>query len=332
MADGILIGGSPSTGSSALVHILNRHPALLAGPETYLFMHPGLYTDWERHKTYLLKTSKFGGLKSRGWFKMNGADLLQPFYGQSTTSLLHLIAEADTFSHFAGAYFQSALQKAGARIWVEKSPSNALCFDHFLHIFPEGKVVHTTRDPYDAIASLVARGLSPFSATAFYLINTAFAIKKAEDSRYHLLKYEEWVASPEKVLKPLLQSLGLKWRADLIRPEAGEEVRMEGWLHNEKAALSTRSIGRFYQLTDEQQRHITCAVRQMRINPRYRKVYGLEVGSIQDLCAALGYPEKPSVGHVCSQLKMARLAARFFRLTRFYPHWGRCFPITLSGT
>ena len=54
----IIMGGSQSTGSSLLVNILNRHSMLVAGPETYLFMHPKLYHHWEENKKYLIKTNK----------------------------------------------------------------------------------------------------------------------------------------------------------------------------------------------------------------------------------------------------------------------------------
>lgn len=156
-ACGILIGGSPSTGSSVLVNVLNRHPELAAGPETYLFIHPDLYREWDRYGHYLLKRDRFRGLKSIGWFRKNGADLLLPEYGWDPAGLAALLNRSASFPEFVEGYFSTAMTRKGATQWIEKSPSNSLAFPDFLKFFPEGKVIHTTRNPYDAVASLIAR-------------------------------------------------------------------------------------------------------------------------------------------------------------------------------
>ena len=329
MVNCMLIGGSPSTGSSVLVNILNRHPEVLAGPETYLFMHPKLFLEWEANKRYLLETSWVKGLKSEGWFRMNGADLLQPFYQNPAVQLREMVTRAEDLTAFSNSFFQKALQTKGARIWVEKSPSNALCFDHFLNDFPSGKVVHTTRNPYDTIASLMARGLSVYSATAFYLINTAFALKSASDSRHFLLRYEDWVQRPEVRLQALLEFFGLSWKNHLLQPEEGEEVRMEGWLHSEKGALNAGSIGRFERLSPEEQGRIRWAVQQMRMNPIYGAMYGLAHHSIREICDILDYPFLPAEGTATAGIRLARLCDRWARLVRFYPHWGKKYPVVV---
>ncbi|MBK7410802.1 MAG: sulfotransferase [Saprospirales bacterium] len=135
MVDGILIGGSPSTGSSVLVNMLNRHPDVVAGPETYLFIHPKLYTEWPAYRWFLLHRSKWGGLKSIGWFRKNGADLLDPFYGWTQESLSAEIPQALDLPAFAEAFFSKSRKGKDASRWVEKSPSNALCLDLFSTTF-----------------------------------------------------------------------------------------------------------------------------------------------------------------------------------------------------
>lgn len=311
------------------MNILNRHPELLAGPETYLFMHPKLFSDWETNKRYLLRTSWMTGLKSEGWFRMNGTDLLQPFFQNTSSQLREMVHREGNLPAFSNAFFQKALQTKGARIWVEKSPSNALCFDRFLKLFPTGMVVHTTRNPYDTVASLVARGMTPFSAVAFYLINTSFALKTSEDSRHYLLKYEHWAQEPFRDLKAFLDWLGLPWSPDLLEPEEGAEVRMEGWLHNEKGPLKAGSIGRFGRLSLEQQTQIRCVMQQLRINPAYGAKYGLSHSSVREICTALNYAFQP-VDQICGKgVRFDELRDRWARLIRLYPNWGKNYPVML---
>lgn len=317
---GILIGGPPSTGSSVLVNILNRHRDLLAGPETYLFIHPKLYTDWKRSREYLVKTSPLGGLKSVGWFRRNGADLMDPFYGWEKASLDEAIRSAPDFPAFADEYFYQPLERKGAKQWVEKSPSNSLCFDHFLMSFPGGKVVFTARDPYDTIASLVARGYTPWYATAACLVNSAFAMKVFDDPRFFCLKYEEWVRSPESSLPVLFYFLGLEWSPSLLVPEEGEgEVRMEGWLHNEKGRLQPGSIGRFRKLKKEDQDRIRYAVAHMRLRGPYRNRYQLPVEGMPEVMERLGYEVQPPERSYGNEFELLLMKDRLERILRLYP-------------
>jgi hypothetical protein len=317
---GVLIGGSPSTGSSVLVNILNRHPDVVAGPETFLFMHPKLYTNWERYKHFLIRKSKVGGLKSIGWFRMNGADLLDPFYGHSPSTLRKCLESAASFPEFARDFFQPAMQAKGARIWVEKSPSNALCLDVFLKHFPSGRVIHTTRDPYDTMASLVARGYSAFYAAGAYLINTAFALRAAGEGRHFLLRYEDWVMDPQERLSACLSFLGLEWDPALLQPrDGGAPVRMEGWLHDERGPLQQGSIGRFARLSPADQHAIRAVAQRMRIAPSYRSAHALPVASIGEVCEQLGYPQKPADPATGSGFWKDRLKDRLGRAVRCYP-------------
>ncbi|MBK8492256.1 MAG: sulfotransferase [Saprospirales bacterium] len=321
MVDGILIGGSPSTGSSVLVNMLNRHPDVVAGPETYLFIHPKLYTEWPAYRWFLLHRSKWGGLKSIGWFRKNGADLLDPFYGWTQESLSAEIPQALDLPAFAEAFFSKSRKGKDASRWVEKSPSNALCLDLFLHHFPGGRVVHTTRNPYDTIASLVSRGLSPFEATAAYLLNTSFALKAAGSARYFCLKYEDWVHAPDQFLRACFAHLGLNWDPSCLEPEKGAtEVRMEGWLHNEKGPLQAGSVGRFQRLPALEQEKICYAVEHLRIDPRYREIHQLPVSNIPEICEILEYPIHPSTRSFRLSMTISKWRNQAIRQFKWYPH------------
>ena len=316
------MGGAPSTGSSLLVNMLDRHSALSVGPETYLFIHPRLYTDWDRYKGCLLRTSKTGGLKSPGWFLMNGAQLLQEAYGWPASELARLVEAAPDLPRFAGRYMARRMAATGAHSWVEKSPANAIAFPLFLQQFSRPRVIHTTRDPYDAAASLLARGHTAYQAAGAYIVHTALALRVLGHSPARLVKYEELVLDPAGTLRRLLAFLDCSWEAGVLEPtpeERRQEVRMEGWLQNERGRVGTRSLGRFRRLPAAERQALINALALFRINPAFARRYGLAHTSLRDIAEVLGYPcheaSDPDIGQLRKQCRQDRIA----RALRLYP-------------
>lgn len=316
------MGGSPSTGSSLLVNLLDRHSALSAGPETYLFIHPRLYTDWARWKRYLLHTSKTGGLKSPGWFLMNGAQLLQETYGWSRPELAQWIAKAPDLATFADRYLARRMEAAGAHSWVEKSPANAITFPLFLRQFPRARILHTTRDPYDTAASLLARGHSAYQAAGAYIVQTALALRVLDHPSAHLVKYEELVLDPASTLRRTLTFLDVSWEAAVLEPtpeERRREVRMQGWLQNERDRVGTRSLGRFRRLPAADRQALINALALFRINPAFARRYGLAHTSLRDITETLHYPYQEAREPDLRQLKKQFWQDRIKRALRLYP-------------
>jgi hypothetical protein len=329
------MGGAPSTGSSLLVNILNRHPEIMAGPETYLFIHPALYDQWEQQKKHLLKTGKLRGLKSIGWFRMNGADLLHDFYSWDRGSLSRTIKGSPSFPDFADQFFGKAAD-VHTRVWLEKSPSNTLAFDYFLSHFRDQRVIHTTRNPLDTIASLVSRGHNPFYAAGAYLINTAFALKVHSHPAYYLVRYEDLVHDPQTEVKALLRFLQLaEVEEKLWEPkenEQKEDIRMKGWMANEKGTISNKSLGRFEKLSDNQKILIRAAVASLQIASHYAKKHQLPYTRIDQIAAILDYPLpdlKP--GYPLKPLKKWRRKDHWIRRIKRYPTRGRNYPLIFQN-
>ncbi len=316
------MGGSPSTGSSLLVNMLDRHSALSAGPETYLFIHPRLFTGWARYKRYLLRTSKAGGLKSEGWFLMNGAQLLQETYGWSRPELAQWIAEAPDLATFADRFLARRMEAAGAHSWVEKSPANAIAFPLFLRQFSRPRILHTTRDPYDTAASLVARGHSAYQAAGAYIVHTALALRVLDHPSALLVKYEDLVLDPAGVLQRVLAFLDIPWEAAVLEPtpeERRQEVRMEGWLQNEKARVGIRSLGRFQRLPAADRQSLINALALFRINPAFARRHGLAHTCLRDIAETLDYPFHEARDPDLRQLKKQYWQDRINRALRMYP-------------
>jgi hypothetical protein len=328
----ILMGGAPSTGSSALVNILNRHPDLVAGPETFLFIHPKLYQDWMDNRRYLRRTHPWKGLKSEGWFRFNGALLQNPWYGWSAEALGTLIEQHPTFLSFADAFFLPAIREQKAYGWIEKTPSNVLGFADFLDSFENAFVVHTVRNPYDVVASLMARGYSPFYAAAAWLVNTALGLKSEQHPRSCIIRYESWVATPRQTIGQVLATIGVNknetmWEVD---PPEKDPVQMKGWLQNERGKIGTSSVGRFQRLPVEKQQLIRQLLTHMVIHPEFATRHQLSYTKAREMMSPLGYQwEEETVSRIPNQWYRWLWADRFLRLAKGY-RTGWQYPVRFS--
>ena len=250
----ILIGCSPSSGSSLLRRILNRHSKVFCGSETSLLAKAALYTDWQKHRKKLIANSIWG-LPNAGWHKFIGIELTEE-YGYTKVDFKRLMEqEHSSFQNFISAFYQPILKKYSKQIWAEKTPSNAFTLHLFLDAFPEGKAIHIVRHPLDAIASLTNRGMSAYNAVAVYLLNTAKALELINDPRVITLKYEDLVMRPQRTLEELCKFLEITYEEKMLLPpgkEGGVES-MKGWNYKETETVQQGSMGRFQKLQQAKQ-------------------------------------------------------------------------------
>ncbi len=244
----VLIGCSPSTGSSLLRRMLNRHSKIFCGSETYLFSKEALYTDWHRSHKKLMRPSLFG-LSNAGWHIFVGVELGED-YQYSKLDFKNLLAKKhDSFSSFAHAFYDPLMQKNRKRVWVEKSPSNAFTLDLFLQEFRNGKAIHIVRDPLDVIASLYNRGMTMYNATAVCLLNMS-KIMNSTSTKILTIKYESLVTNATEVLSDVCAFLDLSFEPIMLFPQVGEggSSTMEGWNYDETQKVEKGSVGRFQKL------------------------------------------------------------------------------------
>lgn len=272
-----IIGGSSSTGSSLLVNILNRHSTIYAGPETHLFTKPKLFEDWAKHKNAIFN-KKGDALKSPGIHRYNGVIL------QSPNTLNTLISKSNSFSDFAHSYFSSF----GKNDWLEKTPANSYCFDLFLNEFKDGKVILMVRNPYDAVASMTARGVSVLKSASIYLANTLANFDLYASEKFHVIKYEELTADPTTTVKQLCSFLEISFESEMLTGE-NEVVKMDGWQHNEKGVIEKDSVNRFLSLKQKEQNEIKNTIASIKLNRRSWPFKSLQEQDISDICARFDY-------------------------------------------
>ncbi len=283
----ILIGCSGSTGSSLLKTMLNRHSQIFAGPEAGLFAFPQVYDNWDKYKQQLTTN-----IKTDGWQMRKGMTLVQPAFGWKEVDLQQMIQQTTSFQDFIKVFFTKPLQQANKQNWVAKTPANAIGMTAFLTHFPTGKAIQTVRNPYDTIASLMARGMNAYQATAYYVFNTAAATANHQHKRYYQLKYENLVANPTATLRDLFTFLVLPFEPEILvakHEKRAEPAAMKGWKHKETAAVKASSIGRFSTLSREEQALVYSAFTTFKISQSYQKKWTIPFNSGKELCAVLGY-------------------------------------------
>ena len=205
----ILIGGSGSSGSTLLRTLLNNHPDIFSGDELSLFNKHMAYADWPKFCASLDETLA-RSCCSDGWFPFPEINILDTEYGWSSDELKSVIARSCSLVDFAQTFFRRPLEIYEKSFWIEKTPSNAYCFSQFLDQFPESKVIHLVRDPYDSITSLIKRGFSVYYAVGIWFINNAFALRVESDNRYLRIRYEDLCSETDATMAVIFKFIGAK--------------------------------------------------------------------------------------------------------------------------
>lgn len=328
----ILMGGAPGTGSSLLVNILNRHPQIFAGSETYLFLHQCLAEDWQKYKGRLLNPGKIFGLKSPAWFIFNGVLVQNADYGWTRAELAELIETSTEYDSFVRTFFAKPTERDGKSLWIEKSPANSFNFQYFAERNPEVKVIHVIRNPYDTAASLYARGHDAWFSAGRCLFANARALAAAHLPNYHRISYENLTADPRREVVALLDFLQLEFSEDILEPTDAERkkvVQMPGWHHNEHGKIGRASVGRFQKLTADKQDLLRAAFSAFTLTEQYTLHPDLITAA--DIIPAMGYDYSPAdVKPFKEILHEARAKDIWRRTVRLYPTGVGRYPAGIS--
>lgn len=296
---GVLIGGSGSSGTTLLRSYLNRHPDVRSGAELNFFNKEIFFTNWESHRHRLLKKGQ-RGVSTNGWFPYPGTNLLHGDYGWSLESLEKIIESSPRISDFSERFFSPSMKESGARLWIEKTPSNAYCFPSFLDEFPEGKVIHVIRDPYDSVASMVKRGMSEYFAAGVWIYNNAAALRAKKSTRYCQVRYEDLVRTPDTEFAKIFKFLELNVLSfsDLstFLGEEDEAEEKSSWRSSPVDNINANSLGAFLKLDRKSQERIVEALSAFEIQRRTASCQRLYFTNAQTLCEELGFNYRRASG------------------------------------
>lgn len=279
-----IIGGSPSTGSSLLRQILNRHSNIVCAHETHIWAKKGIIKNWEASKSKL-NAGKLLRSKDLGLFPFGGINKEEiPKFSDSKFNAL-IKNHSDIFSFFH-AFMKEHYDALPGQIVGEKTPANAINFNEIFQNSNEILCIHTIRNPYDTIASLIARGKSIPEAVGFYLYNCSHALNIDKDAKLLTVRYENLVSNPQQEVEPILQFLRLTFEEAMIKAskaKEGEITKIDSWKYDEAGEIGKGSVGRFEELSSSEKEEVVSFVWNMKLKSFVTNT------SIPEICKTLEY-------------------------------------------
>ena len=200
----VVVGGAPRSGTTMFRTLLGRHPSVVSGPETTVFLRR---ITAPRHLGPRLRLSP---------------RLIERWQIESRSQI-----------EFIERFREAVIADPQRPIWVEKTPANVFHFGFIAHAFPNARLVHVIRDGRDAVCSLrqqpwakIPRTImrdSPEAARRCGLIWAASVragIAHRHNPQYWELRYEDLVTEPEQALRALMAFLELPWSERLLQTGA----------------------------------------------------------------------------------------------------------------
>jgi len=263
----ILIGSSPSAGSSLLRVLVSRLCSFTSGGELGVFDKPHLFA---------LSPRRYHSVIRRWILGECPADIVVPTrlfaqlegYPVSRDEVVSLAALADDYGDLLKRFFALLLERTGRVRWLEKTPGNVFGFGPARAIFPLLRTVHIVRDGRDVVASLVARGLPPFHAASRWYAATIAGSSYRAQPWHHEIRYEDLVGSTHDAISRLCTFAGEPFDPALLVPDAGIDTKDPAWRNDHNAAVSASSIGRWREVADTSAWTIARSVRLTRAGMR----------------------------------------------------------------
>ena len=245
---GIVVLGSPRSGTTLLRRILDAHSNIACPPETYVLSAAARFLHAERFSSGL-EIGVLFGLQYAGF------------------------AEDDVLARlrrFAFSFFEEHAATQGKPRWAEKTAFDAfhvaaisrLCGGHvrFVCLHRHGldvvtsleHLVNKTGGYVQELHEYLRRYPEPREAFARAWIDTASAIAELCDHDEHAMavRYEDLAEDPQAAVRRILEFVDEPWEDGLIERALGqaERVGFGDWKTYAKKAIDTKSVGRWKSL------------------------------------------------------------------------------------
>jgi hypothetical protein len=316
-----IIGGSGSSGTTLLAHLLSKHSEVVSGPEMKFFNHPdvlSLDALAARQEILFARRCLPPGYHVAPTFLRAGRE-----FGIDESVFRHWVDASNDARDLYTAFTRHMCEQSGTSVFVEKTPSNIYNFAALARAFPEIPLVHQIRDGRDVVASFKNRGKSLFHAASLWLYDTLCGLQVRGAGCYLETRYEDLAFEPKKTLAQILSHVGLDFEPEILELEGGESegTYREEWLDRKtprawnqlpNQPVSTKSIGRWRErLTPAE----LSTVYRVSLTDRTRAELESPVSTMGELLDLLGYStENDAIG---SEARPSRFSERRAELKDF---------------
>jgi len=284
--EGIVVLGSPRSGTTLMRRLLSGHPALHCPPETYLLTGAARF----------LKNDHFAGGLAAG--AMPGLI----FSGFEEDKVLERLRE------FVFGFFREIAGNAGKELWVEKTGVDAfhiedidrVCADRvrYVCIQRHGLDVACSMEELSAkmraylseLHHFVIQHQSPLIAFAHAWVDAnerLLGLAERRPEQCVTLRYEDLLEDPPAQLGRVFDFLGLEADVEkVIESGMGGElgVGLGDWKTYADRTLRRKSVGRADELDDDTRSALARVVNPMLARLGYDEVEAQEPGTITDAC------------------------------------------------
>ena len=291
----VLVGNSPSSGSTFLADLLDSTPFTVCGNELNLFSNRLLY-DFHKFKRNPYKTSNSPQIAVTGlfprykWFNT---------YGFNENDWLNWIDKSNTVQEFATFFSQHCLfyrNKDNDGVVFEKTPENLNAIDLFLKAFPESHFLSIVRNPLYVYSSMRKRGFGNYVASLTWLVDCAKLLQYKNHPRVTFLKYEELVLNPFEIIEETLKSIVKK---DISAKKIEQQYNMNNYRKENTKKIQSWSINTYGTVSNANKRKILeeeimmfAPALSYRINPLYAKIFNIVEIDFKKALQEFGYYEE----------------------------------------
>ncbi len=248
----IVLGNAPSTGSSLLSVLLQRHPSIAGRGEIAILDKPGLYEEspasFRKHIGRWLESGYpelyFGG----------GADLFVQLeqYPWTREALREFCLSCGSFPEMVRGFFSHNCRVWGRPRWLEKTPPNIYCFAQIRDLFPGTRFIQIVRDARDSMVSYYRRTGDPFLTVGQWYYAMLAGLQYADWEDFLVVRYEDLVENPERTLRQVCGFLGEPYTDSLLEVESPSVDKLPSWRSHQQGSVTNTSVGQYVDaLTDD---------------------------------------------------------------------------------
>ncbi len=156
----------------------------------------------------------------------------------------------------AASMWRTAVAGAStAAVVTDKLPDNLFRLGLAAQLFPDGRAILMRRDPMDTLLSCWQQGFGPVHAwTSTWAGLAAMAVASERVAQRWLaeapmpilaIRYEDYVAQPEREMRRILSFCGLEWDAGVLAPERVQRTVRTASILQVRQPVHAGSVGRW---------------------------------------------------------------------------------------